>query len=378
MGSHAMSTLAACIAAVNVMLLAHTAVNLWLLRAPNSPAETSEAVCLLIPARNEAHCIAEAVRSACAQTSVPNLQVIVLDDASTDGTAGIAAAWADPRVSVVTSDTDPPARWLGKPWACHRLAHMPAAVAADVLVFIDADVVLEPAAVAATLGLMRAHNLDLVSPYPAQVADGFVQQLFQPLLQWSWAATLPLRLAERSRRSSLSAANGQFLMVDARAYRRAGGHEAVAAEVLEDVALVRAVKRAGGRGGVVDGTALATCRMYTSTADLVSGYTKSLWSLFGPPANAVLSGLLLTGVYIAPLPCAAVLAATGSMGAASLWSVAWSAAVLSRLLVALRTRGPLWSALAHPAAIAMLLWLLARSWRGRRAGMLMWKGRTLP
>ena len=252
-----------------------------------------------------------------------------------------------------------------------------AAVAADVLVFIDADVVLEPAAVAATIQLMRSQNLDLASPYPAQIADGFVQQLFQPLLQWSWAATLPLRLAERSQRSSLSAANGQFIVVDARVYRRAGGHTAVAAEVLEDVALVRAVKRADGVGGVVDGTALATCRMYTSTADLIRGYSKSLWSLFGSPANALLSSLLLSMIYIAPLPCVAITAAQGNPGTASLWAVAWCAAVLSRLLVARRTRGSLWSVLAHPAAIAMLLWLLARSWRGRRTGTLVWKDRVL-
>ena len=372
-----MSTLAAGIAVVNALLLLHTAVNLRLLRVPRDPTPTAEAVCILIPARNEAGSIAGAVRSACAQIGVPNLHVIVLDDASTDGTADIAAACTHPRLTVITSNSEPPAGWLGKPWACHRLSELPAAVAADVLVFIDADVVLEPAAVAATIQLMRSQNLDLASPYPAQIADGFVQQLFQPLLQWSWAATLPLRLAERSQRSSLSAANGQFIVVDARVYRRAGGHTAVAAEVLEDVALVRAVKRADGVGGVVDGTALATCRMYTSTADLIRGYSKSLWSLFGSPANALLSSLLLSMIYIAPLPCVAITAAQGNPGTASLWAVAWCAAVLSRLLVARRTRGSLWSVLAHPAAIAMLLWLLARSWRGRRTGTLVWKDRVL-
>ena len=136
-------------------------------------------------------------------------------------------------------------------------------------------------------------------------------------------------------------------------------------------------KRADGVGGVVDGTALATCRMYTSTADLIRGYSKSLWSLFGSPANALLSSLLLSMIYIAPLPCAAITAAWGNLGAASLWALAWCAAALSRQLVARRTRGPLWSVLAHPAAIAMLLWLLAQSWRGRRAGTLVWKDRVL-
>ena len=154
------------------------------------------------------------------------------------------------------------------------------------LVFVDADVVLAPHAVAASVALLRWAALDLVSPYPRQLAVTPAERLVQPLLQWSWLTTLPLRLAERSPRPSLAAANGQLLVVDAAAYRRAGGHRAVRAEMLEDVALLRAVKAAGGRGGVVDGTALATCRMYAGWPDLRDGYAKSLWSAFGSPAGA--------------------------------------------------------------------------------------------
>ncbi|MEL4486205.1 hypothetical protein AAEH76_21930, partial [Shewanella algae] len=80
--------------------------------------------------------------------------------------------------------------------------------------------------------------------------------------------------------------NGQLLAVDASTYHRAGGHEAVRDQVLDDVALLRALKRVGGRGVVVDGTEVATCRMYDDGASLVEGYTKSLWSAFGSPAGA--------------------------------------------------------------------------------------------
>ena len=91
---------------------------------------------------------------------------------------------------------------------------------------------------------------------------GSAERLVQPLVPWLWATTLPLRLAERSPRPSLAAANGQFLVLTRRGYDRAGGHAAVRGEVLEDIALLRAVKRSGGRGVPIDGSRLAACRMY--------------------------------------------------------------------------------------------------------------------
>ena len=185
----------------------------------------------------------------------------MLDDGSTDGTADVVSrvAAGDPRVRLMTGEPLPDG-WWGKPWACAQLAGT--ASAATMLVFVDADVVLAPDAVAASVALLRWAALDLVSPYPRQVAVTGSERLVQPLLQWSWLTTLPLRLAERSPRESLAAANGELLVVDAETYRRAGGHGVVRAAMLEDIALLRAVKRAGGSGTVVDGTALATCRMY--------------------------------------------------------------------------------------------------------------------
>src|SRR5213076_3327862 len=127
-------------------------------------------------------------------------------------------------------------------------------------VFVDADVVLAPDAVAASAEMLD--GFDLLSPYPKIVG----QSLVQPLLQWSWLTFLPLRAMERSRRPSLAAAGGQFLVVRRAAYQRAGGHAAVRRSVLEDIDLARALKRTGGRVALADGSGLATCRMYSSWA----------------------------------------------------------------------------------------------------------------
>ena len=193
----------------------------------------------------------------------------------------------------------------------------------------------------------------------------------QPLQQWLWGTLLPLRLAERSPRPSLAAANGQFLVVHRAAYDRAGGHAAVRGEVIEDIALLRAMKAAGGRGVVIDGSTLAACRMYDGWAGVRDGYAKSLWSaLGGRPGAAVGAAIGLSAVWLLP-PLAAL---TGSRAGL----VGYAAGVAGRAVVAARTGGRVWpDALAHPGSIALLDLLVARSVIGHRRGALQWRGRTV-
>ena len=355
-----------------VAATAHTLVNLRRLRRPAAdPPATGEQVSVLLPVRDEAATVASCLLAVLAQVGVSRMDVWVLDDGSSDATAEIVrqVAAADPRVHLVDGGADgPPPGWLGKSWACQRLA---ALAAGSVLVFVDADVVLAPHAVAASVHLLRSSGLDLVCPYPRQLAGTVAERLVQPLLQWSWLTTLPLGVAERSSRPSLSAANGQFLVVDAHTYRRAGGHGQVRGAVLDDVELLRAVKRAGGHGTVVDGTTLASCRMYSGWADLQAGYGKSLWGAFGSPPAAAAVMAVLSLTYL--VPCVAALrgSRTGLVG--------YLAAVAGRVAVARRVDARVWpDCLAHPLSIAALAVLTARSVRGHRAGTLSWKGRSLP
>lgn len=349
-------------AAVNAALLRRPAVADPPVRPPGAPR-----VSLLLPVRDEAHRVAPCLRSLLAQDVT---EIVVLDDQSTDDTAAVArqVADGDPRVRLLAGAA-PPAGWLGKPHACQQLAEA-AHPRSDVLVFVDADVVLRPGAVAAAVRMLERLGLDLVSPYPRQVAVGPAERLVQPLLQWSWLTFLPLRAAERSRRPSLSAANGQFLAVRRAAYERAGGHAAVRDAVLDDLALLRAVKRVGGTGCVVDGSALASCRMYRGWAELRDGYAKSLWSAFGSPTGAAGVLGLLGLLYVVP-PLAALAGSRVGLGG-------YLAGVAGRVVAARRTGGRAFpDAFAHPASVAALGWLTVLSWRRRRAGTLVWKRRAV-
>ncbi|HEV7204384.1 MAG TPA: glycosyltransferase [Jatrophihabitans sp.] len=340
----------------------HAAVNARRLRRPGAPA-TGVAISVLVPARDEALVIDECVRHLIGQDGVA--EVIVCDDGSGDATAAVAAA-AGARV---IGGSPPPAGWLGKPWACAQLVAA-ADAGSEILVFVDADVHLRPGAVRAAAGLLQHTGLDLVSPFPRQVTVTPAERLVQPLLAWSWLTLLPLRVAERSSRPSLGAATGQFLAVRRSVLERAGGFGAVRDEVLDDLALLRAIKAAGGHGGVVDGTELAACRMYDGWPAVRDGYSKSLWAAFGSPVGA--------GAVVATMTLAYVVPPLAALRGSRIGALGYAAGVASRVVAARRTRGRAFpDALAHPVSIVAFGALTLRSLREHARGTLRWKGRPV-
>jgi hypothetical protein len=358
-------------------LTAHAAINMRLIRRPRDESVTiDERVSILLPARNEAARITPTLRSLLAQEGLPDLEILILDDGSTDGTADVVrqVVGADPRVKVIDGPDDlPPPGWIGKSWACHRLAQE---ATGSVLVFVDADVQLTARAIASTIHHMRMAELDLLSPYPHQVSITPAERITQPLVVWSWVTALPIRITERSHYPSMAAAVGQFLVVDARAYRISGGHAAVSDLILEDVGVLRALKRAGFQGAPADGSAVASCRMYTSWPEIYDGYTKSVWSAVQPSPVAYALVSVMALAYVAP-PVFAVL---GPGRAARAWGVAgYASGVLGRYVVARRTGERIWpDVLAQPASVATFATLIMASLKRHRAGAITWRGRPLP
>ena len=360
------------LAGLSVAGAVHAAVNVALLRRPPAdPPPVRRPVTVVLPVRNEEAQVGGCLAALLDQQGIDDLHVVVVDDGSTDGTAAVVRAVTDPRVRLVTAGP-PPAGWLGKPHACAVGAASADPEDGGIVAFVDADVRLFPDALAGAVAVLDRHGLDLVSPWPRPIAQGRVERLVQPLAPWLWATTLPVRLAERSSRPSLAAANGQFLVLTRHAYDSAGGHAAVRGEVLDDIALLRAVKRSGGHGGPIDGSRLAACRMYDGWPALRDGYAKSLWgSVGGSPVASSAAAAALTAVWVLP----ALAALRGSRAGL----VGYAAGVAGRGVVAARTGSRLWpDVLAHPLSVLVLDGLMARSVLGRRRGTLRWRGRALP
>jgi len=363
-------------ALASAALTAHALLNLKLTPRPKRPPTAiRERVSILLPARNEAHRIEPTLRSLLAQQGLADVEILVLDDGSTDGTGDLVeeVAAGDRRVRLIRSeDSPPPAGWIGKPWACHRLAQQ---ATGSVLAFVDADVSFDPWAIASSVWLLRSRGLDLVSPWPRQLAGSTPERITQPLVNWSWLTLLPVRLVDSHPHPLWSAANGQFLVFDADAYRSSGGHAAVSGAVIEDFALMRSIKRSGFRATPAIGSDVAECRMYTNFGEIVDGFGKSMWSVFPSSAPAFAALGAATVVFFIP-PVAAVAArdaSTRRWGAFGYASVA-----LGRAVIAHQTGERVFpDCLVQPVSLATLFGIVGVSKVRRRRETLMWKGRPV-
>jgi cellulose synthase/poly-beta-1,6-N-acetylglucosamine synthase-like glycosyltransferase len=327
-------------------------------------SQVTASVAILIPMRNEARNVGGIISSVLAQEQLSRRTITVLDDQSSDATASLLKKY-QPEITAIPG-TPPPAGWLGKIYACSTLA---ASTQADYLVFLDADVRLHPRAISATISAMDNWGWDFASPYPREIARGFLERLIQPLLQWSWLASVPLRLAERMRQPSMVIANGQFMIIKRAAYLSIGGHQSIKGEILDDLEIARALVRAGFRGGVAEASQIAECRMYQSSSELIDGYTKSLWRAFG--------GILGTIVAIATLTLTGIVPIVAALIGRPFGWILFLVVFMSRSLSAARTGSNPMIGLLHPVAILALIYLIALSWIRKARGTLLWRGRAV-
>ncbi|MDF3306139.1 glycosyltransferase [Rhodococcus sp. T2V] len=370
---------------VSVLGLAVAAANLRSApRLPTPAHRVTESVTVCVPARDERDRLPGLIRDLREQRGVDDLRVFVYDDASTDGTAGAAeaAAGGDPRFSVVRGTAEPPPGWVGKPAACHRVSEHAFAqgrAGTGILVFLDADVRLRPEALTAACAALRASDAALVCAWPFQRAGSAAEALVQPLLGWSWAATLPVRVANRSRRPSTAVACGQFMVFDATAYRDVGGHRAVAGSVTEDLDIARLLRRCGRVTTLVVAGRSVSCRMYEDAGALRRGYDRWLWTAFGSRLGAAAVLGVATVAYLVP-----PVALAAGRGRVRRWgAVGYLAATTSRLCARALERGDrltaadVAGALAHPLSVAAVTALTVSSHHSHRRGRTRWKGRTL-
>lgn len=353
--------------ALVLLLLFFAIINVFTLRTVTAKPGISigEKISVLIPMRNESENVDGVVNSAIEQRGLPQCEVIALDDASTDDTLELLTQKLTANFHIMEGSFLEP-DWLGKNFACHQLAQR---ATGEYLVFVDADVRLHPDAIANAIDSMNKWGWDFLSPYPRQIAVSFLERLIQPLLQWSWFVSLPLRLAERLKQPSMVVANGQFFIVRKDAYLQAGGHSAIKSEVLDDLELARTLVRSGFKGGVADGSQIAQCRMYSTSRELIEGYTKSQWRAFGNPLGAMIAVALLLMTSVLPF-------IYGLNGEIAGWYT-YFALVFTRILVGLKTRSVLSSALLHPLSALMWIYLIANSWYRKSRGTLLWRGRSV-
>jgi cellulose synthase/poly-beta-1,6-N-acetylglucosamine synthase-like glycosyltransferase len=268
-----------------------------------------------------------------------------------------------PAMSVINAEPLPQG-WLGKPWA---LSHGVKQAKNEFLVTVDADVRLTPNAISTIDLLLKRTGVDFLSPYPAQIALTLSERLIQPLLQWSWMTTVPLRLAIKSSRPSLAVANGQFFFIRRSSLAQVGGFEEIKSSVLDDIDLARLLVRNGFHGSVCDGSTVASTRMYSNFSEIRAGYGKSLSQGF----RGIVGSLAITFVMVISGLLPLIYAMSGSTVA----TIALLLVIASRMVSAFSSRSLLIDALLHPISTIVFIYLLLYSNLFRK--QIRWKGRSL-
>jgi glycosyltransferase involved in cell wall biosynthesis len=235
-------------------------------------------VTVVLAAKDEAANLAECGRGILAQRGV-DLTLVIVDDRSTDATPRIADAIAagDARCRVIHNAVLPNG-WMGKSYACWRGVE---SASGDWLLFTDADVRLEPDAIASAIDYADVHQFDLFSLWLRDASRGFWERLLVPLCG-AMIVVWYGHVAARSNSRGEAFANGQFLLIRRQAYQACGGHAAVKSALIEDIPLARRAARCGSCVGSALGTELAAVRMYRTAREVFRGWRRIFVGVLTP------------------------------------------------------------------------------------------------
>jgi len=336
-------------------------------------------VTVMIPAKDEEGAIGDCLASICAQT-YRNLEILVVDDRSTDrtGEIGQTFAEADSRVRVLTI-TDLPEGWTGKTHALQVAADQ---ARGDWFWFLDCDTRHAPENLAIVMEYARIQRADLASLLLELRCETFWESLVQPLAGIVLMQSFPLFRVNNDR-DPLAFANGQYILVRREAYEAAGGHHAVRDRFVEDIYLADRVKALGRPIRVAIARGIGSTRMYASLGQIVRGWSRILYDALGRSSVRLLGRLLdpvifsQTGhvVFLAVL----ILLAMGrqdsfvlGLGALTLIHHALNYSVLKRVyrMSVPDSRSMGW----YPVANLVIEWILIRSIRMCLTGQVTWRG----
>ncbi|WP_158551614.1 glycosyltransferase family 2 protein [Rhodohalobacter sp. SW132] len=274
-----------------------------------------------IPARNEERNIVSLLTSVCEQ-EYPNIELLVLDDHSTDATAQkiekVSAEYPGRIRSVEAAEK--PKNWLGKPWACHQLGKE---ASGDIYLFLDADTQLKPGMLTSVASAFSRHKLDMLTVWPEQITLTFWEKTIVPLIYYALLTLLPSIYVYRSPRwipsflqkktdPLFAAACGQCIAFTSAGYEKTGGHESVKKQIVEDVELAKRAKRNGLKLRMFEGVGSIRCRMYRSENEIFNGLRKNFFPGFGRSVPLfIIMGLIHLIVFVLPfflLPYSLVIA----------------------------------------------------------------------
>ncbi|GAB2728965.1 glycosyltransferase [Streptomyces bullii] len=347
---------------------------------PRREPEAWPDVCVVVPARDEAAVLPATLPSLLAQDYPGRAEVFLVDDGSADGTADLARELARRHGGLpltVGSPGEPPEGWTGKLWAVRHGIGLARARAPEFLLLTDADIAHAPDSLRQLVAAARTGGFDVVSQMARLRVESTWERLVVPAFVYFFAQLYPFRRIGKKGTRTAAAAGGCVLL-RAEAAERARIPESIRHAVIDDVALARAVKRAGGRVWLGLADRVDSVRPYPRLRDLWRMVSRSAYAQLrhNPVVLAgTVAGLVL--VYLVPPVAVGVGGAAGSAAAVVVGAGAWLVMAGTYVPMLRYYRQPLWPALLLPFTAALYLMMTVdsavRHYQGRGAA---WKGRT--
>jgi chlorobactene glucosyltransferase len=362
----------------------HNQYHLDIVVTPAAAPKHAPLISICIPARNEETNIRRCVEAALAQ-DYPNIEVIVLDDRSTDATLTQLREIAsrDSRL-IPISGSDLPAGWAGKP---HALYQASAAARGEWLCFLDADTFLTPQAISSCYVKALETEADLFTVMTEQILGSFWEKVVMPLVMTALSVGFsPRKVNDPSRRDAV--ANGQFILIKRSIYDLIGGHEKVKDQIVEDKALSEQVKWNGHRLIVADGMQVVRTRMYTSLATMWEGWTKNIYLGLRDHIAMLLLGAfgaslaLIAALFLPVWPVLGLSWYFNGGGWRSFIvileaALVWGYLIYVRAIIARKMHISIWYALTTPLGAGMFAaMMLTSAWKVLSGQGVTWRGRT--
>lgn len=350
-----------------IIRLLISAINLYIYFAiKESKTNYNDLVSVLIPARDEEKNIGNLLSDLLKQ-NYSNIEIIVYNDLSTDNTAQIVNSFIkfDNRVSLLDS-TGLEQGWLGKNYACKNLS---AAAKGKYLLFLDSDVRIGENIIGDTLNYLTRNGVKMLSIFPKQTMMSIGEWLVVPIMNQILLSLLPLILVMRSKRSSLAAANGQFMLFEREQYVKIDPHSYVKKSAVEDIMIARLYKNNGVPIACLTGNNEISCKMYNNFEGALSGFSKNILHFFGDSLFAAILYWFITAFGFIPI----------IISLSNLFiNIFFGLVVLNIIFIAITSRqNILISLLLYIPQQIIVGYLIIKAYISRHNKIYLWKGRNI-
>jgi len=330
---------------------------------------------ILIPARNEEENIKRCIISLTKQ-DYENIEILVLDDNSTDDTARIVLELSqkDPRIKLYSGE---PLKkgWLGKSYACWQLSKY---AKGDYLIFTDADTLHFPNSISSSVACLLRYNLDALSVFPKEITVTLHERMIVPFGKYMILSFVPLYLIRKSKSVLFCTAIGQFMLFKREVYKKIGGHKSIKSKVIEDIMISKQVKRCGYRFMIFDGRSNLYCRMYKNFREVVRGHSRTIFAAFDYNIYIItIAIILMSAIFLFPF----IMLLVGIL-------FDWPAILINliilqiiiilipKIIFSIRFKCKAVDIILHPISMVYLIYIAINSIFNTKIGMgVNWKGR---